>query len=449
MHLRSCLTLGMLLAMLPLLAGGAPARAGVYNPETFTLSNGLQVVVVVSHRAPIVTHMVWYKVGAADEPPGKSGIAHFLEHLMFKGTRNLKPGEFSQGVARNGGRENAFTSSDYTGYYQEVASDRLELVMRMEADRMANLVINDAEVNPEREVILEERRSRTDNSPASQLREHVQAVLFLAHPYRIPVIGWEHEIRGLNTGDALDFYAKHYAPNNAILVVAGDVTAARVKELAEKYYGPIPAKTVAPRVRLDEPPHLAPRRVSLESPRVGRPSWSRTYIAPSYRKGETRYAYALQLLSQILDGGATSRLYKALVIDAKIVNSVSAWYDPNAYDLGTFGFSATPKPGGELAEVEAAVDKEIARLLADGVTDEEVARAKTQLKAAAVYARDSMRGAARALGGALVVGRTVEDVESWPERIAEVTRADIEAAARHVLKLPHSVTSLLLPKPTT
>jgi zinc protease len=440
---------------LPLLVAAAlwlaahPVRAGVYNPETFMLANGLQVVVVVNHRAPIVTHMVWYKVGAADEQPGKSGIAHFLEHLMFKGTKLLSPGEFSKEVARNGGRENAFTSSDYTGYFQDVAADRLELVMRMEADRMANLVITDAEVEPEREVILEERRSRTDNSPAAQLREHVNAALFLAHPYRIPVIGWEHEMRGLTTQDALAFYAKHYAPNNAILVVAGDVTADGVKALAEKYYGPIPTKAIAPRVRVEEPPHLAPRRVSLESPRVGRAAWSRTYIAPSYRRGETRHAYALQVLAQILDGGATSRLYRALVVEAKIANSVSAYYDAGAYDYGTFGFSATPKPGGELAAVEAAIDAEIAKLLADGVTEDEVARAQRQLKAASVFARDSVRGAARALGGALATGRTVEDVESWPERVGAVTKAEVDAAARHVLRLTHSVTSLLLPKPTT
>ncbi|MBM3571411.1 MAG: insulinase family protein [Alphaproteobacteria bacterium] len=436
-----------LLALAALLSMALPVRSAVYNPESFTLANGLQVVVVSNHRVPIVTHMVWYKVGAADEPPGKSGIAHFLEHLMFKGTKSHAPGAFSKEIARNGGRENAFTGADYTGYFQDVAADRLELVMRMEADRMANLVILDAEVAPEREVILEERRSRTDNSPAAQLREHAQAALYLAHPYRIPIIGWEHEIRGLTARDAADFYERHYAPNNAILVVAGDVSAARVRELAEQYYGPIPPKAIAPRVRVSEPPHLSPRRVSLESARAGRPSWTRSYIAPSHRKGETQHAYALQVLAQILDGGATSRLYKALAVEAKIVNSVSAYYDPGAYDYGSFGFSATPRLGGKIEEVEAAIDGEIARLLAQGVTEDEVARAIKQLQAAAVFARDSMRGAARALGGALVVGRTIDDVENWPERIGAVTKAEVDAAARYVLKLTHSVTSLLLPKP--
>lgn len=436
-----------LLAAIAWLLAPSAAPAAVYNPETFNLANGLQVVVVSNHRAPTVTHMVWYRVGSADEPAGKSGIAHFLEHLMFKGTKTLMPGQFSKEVARNGGRENAFTSLDYTGYFQEVASDRLELVMRMEADRMANLVITDDQVEPEREVILEERRSRTDNSPAAQLREHVNAALYLAHPYRIPIIGWEHEMRRLTTRDALDFYAKHYAPNNAILVVAGDVTAAQAKTLAEKYYGPIPAKAIAPRERVEEPPHLAPRRVSLDNPRVGRPAWSRTYLAPSHRKGETQHAYALQVLAQILDGGATSRLHRALVVEAKIANSVSGWYDSSAYDYGSFGFSATPRPDGDLVQVEAAIDAEIARLLADGVTAEELARAQTQLKAAAVFARDSVRGAARALGGALAAGRTVEDVESWPDRIGGVTKAEVDAAARHVLRLNYSVTSLLLPKP--
>ncbi len=236
----------LLLAALGLAAIAAPkAEAGVFDPETFTLDNGLKVVVVTNRRAPIVTHMIWYRVGAADEAPGESGLAHFLEHLMFKGTKNTEPGEFTRIVAENGGVQNAFTSYDYTAYFQTVARDRLEIMMRYEADRMTNLQLTDEIVDPERQVVLEERRSRVGNNPSSQLWEQANATLFLNHPYRVPVIGWEHEIKQLSTEGALAFYRKWYAPNNAVLVVAGDVTAEDVRPLAEKYYGPIAPADIA------------------------------------------------------------------------------------------------------------------------------------------------------------------------------------------------------------
>ena len=245
--------LGLAALMAALVLATAPGRAGLFNPEKFTLENGMRVVVIPDHRAPVVTHMVWYMVGAADDPPGKSGIAHFLEHLMFKGTAQVPPGEFSKIVARNGGRDNAFTSQDYTGYVQSVAADKLELVMRLEADRAANLVLTEAVVDPEREVVLEERRSRTDNEPSAILSEQLAAAQFLAQPYGVPVIGWEHEIRTLTKDDALDFYRTYYVPNNAILVVAGDVTAAQVRPLAEKYYGALAAGQPPPRLRPQVP----------------------------------------------------------------------------------------------------------------------------------------------------------------------------------------------------
>ncbi|MEX0759764.1 MAG: pitrilysin family protein, partial [Tistlia sp.] len=240
-----------------------PAGAQVFEPTIFELDNGLQVVVVANSRAPVVTQMIWYKVGSADEPRGKSGIAHFLEHLMFKGTDSRAPGEFSDIVARHGGRENAFTSYDYTGYYQTVARDRLALMMELEADRMANLALTDAVVLPEREVILEERRQRIDNTPASQLQEMARGSLWLHHPYGTPIIGWESEMSALDTQDALDFYESWYAPNNAVLIVAGDVDPEAVRALAEEHYGPIPRKEVPPRRRVEEPHHWAGARVEL------------------------------------------------------------------------------------------------------------------------------------------------------------------------------------------
>jgi zinc protease len=340
---RSAVLALAFLLLAALFSGQASAR--VFNPETFTLANGMQVVVVPNHRVPVVTHMVWYKVGAADEPAGRSGIAHFLEHLMFKGTKTLGPGEYSRILARNGGRENAFTSADYTAYFQTVALDRLELVMKMEADRMTNLVLTEKEVEPERLVILEERRQRIDNNPSSRLREIVDATLFLNHPYRIPVIGWEHEIRGLKLDDILSFYRHNYAPNNAILVVAGDITAAKLRPLAEKYYGVIPAVPRGPRVRTGEPPNHASRQVVLRDARVRQPAWSRSFLAPGYLVGATEHAYALEVLSEILSGGATSRLYRALVVEGKLAVSAGAMYDPDGLGPSRFVFYASPRPG--------------------------------------------------------------------------------------------------------
>ena len=423
----------------------APAGAGVFNPETFTLANGMQVVVVPNHRAPVVVHMVWYRVGAADDPAGKSGLAHFLEHLMFKGTEKVPGDEFARTVARNGGNQNAFTSADYTGYFQKVSKDRLALVMELEADRMVNLVLTDAAVLPERKVVLEERRSRTDNEPGALLREQVNAAQYLAHPYRMPIIGWEHEIRSLTTADALAFYRRYYAPDNAVLIVAGDVTAAELRPLAEKTYGAIPARGVEPRRRAQEPPQRAARRVELRDARVRQPAWNRSYLAPSYTAGAREHAYALQVLAEILGGGATSRLYRALVVEQKIAASAGVWYGATSLDVSRFGFYATPARGVEVATVEAAVDAEIARLLADRVTAQEVARVTTRLVRESVYARDSVSTSARIFGAALASGRTVDDVEAWPERIAAVTAAAVDAAARAVLRPETSVTGVLLP----
>ncbi|MGE0255910.1 MAG: M16 family metallopeptidase [Alphaproteobacteria bacterium] len=419
--------------------------AKVFEPTHFTLPNGLEVVVVENHRAPVVTHMVWYKVGAADEPPGRSGIAHFLEHLMFKGTLRRAPGEFSALVARNGGRENAFTSQDYTAYYQTVAADRLELVMELEADRMTNLTLTDAQIEPERKVVLEERGSRVDSDPRSILSEQVQAAAWLNHPYRLPVIGWRHEIEALSRPDIVDFYRAWYAPNNAILVVAGDVEPMAVRALAERYYGVIPSRPVPARVRPAEPPQMAPRVVTFSDARVEQPSWSRRWVAPSHRAGATAQVYPLEMLSEVLGGGATSRLYRALVVEQEVAVSAGAWYDGDAWDLGSFGVWLAPRPGVPLDRAVAALEAEIARLLADGVEAGEVERARQRLVDGAVFARDDLTAAARVLGQALAVGQGVEDVEAWPERIAAVTPADVAEAARAVLRPAGATTGVLLP----
>ena len=420
----------------------APAFGRVFDPETFTLDNGLQVVVVSNHRTPVVSHMIWYRVGGMDEPPGKTGLAHLLEHLMFKGTPSTPAGEFSRIVARNGGDENAFTTHDSTAYYQKIAKDRLELVMRMEADRMRNLVLTPEQVAPEKEVVLEERRSRVENDPAALLDERANATLYLNHPYRRPLIGWAHEAAALSTDDALTFYRQWYAPNNAVVVIAGDVTAAEVRPLAEKIYGVLPASALPARIVLVDPPPATARRVGLADPRVQQPAWQRAHPAPSYRNGDVAMSYPLEVLAEILGGGAGSRLYRKLVGDGLAV-AAGVSYDPTRRGPAEFTLYASPRPPADLVRIEEAVEAEVARLLADGVTEDEVARAKTRMIAEAAYARDSLGTPAYVIGEALAVGQTVDDVEAWPERIRAVSRQQVEAAARAVLVAPGAVTSLL------
>ncbi|MGI9421033.1 MAG: M16 family metallopeptidase [Geminicoccaceae bacterium] len=426
-------------------AVGPTSEAAVFDPETFTLDNGMQVVVITNRRAPVVTHHVWYRIGSSDSPLGKSGLPHFHEHLMFKATEDLASGEFSKEVARNGGNENAFTGPDYTGYFQTIAKDRLELVMKMEADRMTNLVLAEDEVLRERDVVLEERSQRVDNNPSARFAEQMNAAQFLHHPYGLPVIGWRHEIEAYTREDSLDFYRTWYAPNNAILLVAGDIDAEELRPLAEKYYGAIPAREIPERVRVEEPPQSAARTVTLRDPRVRQPSWLRSYLAPSFSSGETEHAYPLVVLADILGGTSTSRLYRSLVIEQQIATSAGSYYRGSALDLSTFRIYGSPKPGVEMDELEAAVDAELARIKDEPISADEVARATKRLVAEAVYARDSMSGAVRSFGIALTTGRTVEDVEAWPERIAAVTADDVAAAAAAVIRAERSVTGRLLP----
>ncbi len=432
------------------LGWGVPARAdhGVFNPQTFTLENGLQVIVLPNHRVPVVTHMVYYKVGSADEPPGKSGVAHLLEHLMFKGTKERPSGDFSRIVARNGGSENAFTSLDFTGYFQTVAADRLELMMAMEADRMSNLILDSKEVETERLVVLEERRMRTDNDPGSILGEHVNAALFLNYPYRQPVIGWEHEIKALNVEALRKFYQRWYYPGNAILLVAGDITAEQLKPMAERTYGKVPARPDVVRDRPMEPPQSASRRVELKSERVRQPSWSRTYLAPSRITAimggpGVEHADALEILADVLGGGSTGPLYRSLVIEQKLAISAGASYRANGMGPGRLVFYASPRPGVTIAQLEAAMATELVKIVDAGVADEDVERAKTRTLAEAVFALDSLSTGARIFGSALASGRTIDDVENWPHRIDAVTTAAVNAAARAVIKDRPSVTSVL------
>lgn len=431
-------------ASLLVFAGPVSARPWV-QPESFMLKNGMQVIVLPDHRAPVVTHMVWYRVGSADEPPGKSGIAHFLEHLMFKGTKKIPPGEYSKIIARLGGNDNAFTSYDFTAYFQRVALEKLPQVMEMEADRMANLRLDDTVVLPERDVILEERNTRTDNNPAALFSEQVEAAQFLSHPYGRPVIGWRHEMEQLTTQDALDHYRRHYGPDNAYLIVAGDITAASLRPLAEKYYGVVKSRGIPARMRPQEPPQLAARHLEMFDERVAEPNWQRSYLAPSHNRRADGDPDALEVLSQILGGGATSRLYRTLIIEKAIATSAVASYQGSALDYGQFYVQATPRIGQTVPALEREVENVLAQLLKDGVSADEVDRAKRQMIASAVYAQDNQQTMAQIFGEVLATGRSIEDIVAWPDRIQAVTPERVNAAAKAVLRAENSVTGVLLP----
>ena len=418
------------------------------NISSFELDNGMEVVVLEDHRAPVVVHTVWYKVGAADEAPGKSGIAHFLEHLMFKGTDKMENGELSETVTRNGGSDNAFTSWDYTAYYQRVAADRLPLMMEMEADRMRGLQMTEEDVATERDVVLAERNQRTDSDPSALFREQMRAAQFLNHPYGIPVIGWRHEIEQLNRDDAFAFYRQYYAPNNAILVVAGDVYPDDVRQLAETYYGPIaPTVGLQDRVRPTEPPQRAERRMSMRDPRVSQPYVTRSYIAPERNSGDQSDAAALTILANLLGGdGATSYLGQALMFEDPKAIYVSASYGGASLDLATFGLVIVPVPGVSLDDAEASLDATIARFLAEGVDMEQLERLKTQLRASLIYKQDNIEGLAREVGANLAIGLSIEDIEAWPDVLAAVTPEDVMAAARSVFDKSNAVTGHLMPE---
>jgi zinc protease len=416
------------------------------DASTFQLGNGLEVVVIPDHRAPIVTHMMWYKIGAADDPAGKSGIAHFLEHLMFKGTKNHPAGEFSAKVSEVGGVENAFTSADATAYYQTVAKDQLGMVMGYEADRMQGLQLTDPVVLPERDVILEERRMRTDNNPGAQLSEAMDASLFQNHPYGVPIIGWAHEMAGLTREDAVAQYERYYTPNNAILVVAGDVTADEVKKLAEDTYGKLPRRAEpAPRNRPKEPDPLTERSLVLRDQRVSQPSWTQIYLAPSYISGQPGEAEALDILADVIGSGATSRLYRSLVVEQALASGAGAYFSGDGLDYGRLGFYATPRGDVSLDKVSAAVEAVLAEVRDHGITAEELALAKKRTRAATIYSQDNQAMLARIFGSAMINGQSLEDVQNWARRVDAVTLADVAKVANKYLDKRRSVTGSLLP----
>jgi len=396
----------------------------------FQLANGMDVVVIPDRRAPVVTHMVYYRNGAADDPIGRSGIAHFLEHLMFKGTERHPDGVFSEIVADLGGQENAFTGHDYTAYYQRVASEHLETVMDLEADRMSNLALDEKQVLSERDVILEERKMHVDADPGAQLYESLQATLFTHHPYGTPIIGWEHEIAKLGREDALAYYRRFYTPENAILIVAGDITEDRVRALAEKTYGTVARRNDAPqRARPQEPPARTERLVTLSDAKVEQPAVYRMYPAPSHPTAPGNDAYALEVLCQLVAGSSTSVMYKELVVNRGLAVDVSSWYRNDAVDQTYFGLHAAPRDGVDLETLDAAIDALIAQITVEGFADTALARARTRLIADLIYAQDNQAHLARMYGAVLATGGSIADVREWPAKIEAVTMDDIKRVA--------------------
>ena len=432
------------IACLGLIVSAAFPASAQDQVTSFTLDNGMDVVVIEDHRAPVVVQMVWYRAGSSDEPPGASGVAHYLEHLLFKGTDTLAPGEFSATVAKNGGSDNAFTSYDYTAYFQRIAADRLGLMMEMESDRMVNLRLSEEDIVTERDVIIEERNQRVENNPSALFREQKSALQYLNHPYGDPIIGWQHEMSQLGMEDALGFYETYYAPNNAILIVAGDVTPDEVRALAEQHYGKIPANPDLPeRSRPQEPRQMAERRMVFEDARVAQPYVTRSYLAPERDSGAQEEAAALTLLAEILGGGTTSLMAEKLQFDTQRAVSTGAYYWGTALDDTTFSLVVVPAPGVTLQEAEEAMDEVIETFLETGVDPEQLERIKMQVRASQIYARDDVGQLANRYGRALTQGLTVEDVQAWPEILEAVTAEDIVAAARDVFDRDKSVTGWL------
>ena len=427
-------------------AAEALADRPLFGASTWTLPNGLRVVHVDSRRVPVVAHYLFYGAGGGEDPPGRSGVAHFLEHMMFKGSRNVAPGALSLAVAREGGQDNAFTSRDVTAYFQHVEASRLPLVMRLESDRFAAPLIPADTLEPERGVILEERRLRTDSSPRARFWEAFEAALWgPQHWHGRPIIGWEPEIRAISRENLLDFYRDRYAPANAVLLVAGDAREAEVRRLADEFYAPVPARPHRGRERGGAPPTApAEARITRRDPAVREASFMRAAVAPSLTWGDTRQAWALEVVSHLLGGGQGSRLHKALV-ETGLATSAGCSFDAEAAGAGSFTLSATLRPGVPPERLEAALDETVSRLLQDGPTEEERARSVRQITAGAVLALDGFGTAARMLGGALALGLPIETVEFWPRRLREVTLAETAAAARAVLGGAPSTTGWLVP----
>jgi len=432
------------LSLIPLLLACAQVLA---NPYETTLKNGLKVIVKEDRRAPTAVQMVWYRTGSMDEVDGSSGLAHALEHMMFKGTPSIGPGEFNKLVAAAGGRDNAFTSRDYTAYFQQIPKEKLEEMMQLEADRMRHLTVDPKEFEQEIKVIMEERRLRTDDNPQAKLFEQMNAVAWQAHPYRRPIIGWMSDLESMTAADAKDWYQRWYVPNNATLVVVGDVEHQAIFALAEKYYGPMESRPLPARRPQTEPEQKGERRVIVKAP-AELPVLVLGYKAPALRDiDKDRDPYALEMLGAILDGYDAARLNKRLVREQQLAISAGASYDSTSRGPGMFYLSGTPTQGRTVAELEAALKNEITRIQNEGVTEAELKRAKAQLEAAQTYKLDSMMGQAMEIGQTETIGFSHRDTARMIARAQQVTAAEIQAVAKKYFSNDTLTVGILDPQP--
>jgi len=440
---RACLAM---LAATCLFTAGVCAHTQAVTSE-HRLANGLRVIVKEEHRAPTVVSMIWYKAGSMDEVNGGTGVAHVLEHMMFKGTKKVPNGEFSKRIAAAGGRDNAFTSRDATGYHQQLQKSRLPLAFELESDRMANLVLSAEEFAKEIKVVMEERRLRTDDRANSLVFEQLMATAFVAHPYRTPTVGWMSDLVSMNWHDARDWYDRWYAPNNAIIVVAGDVVPQEVFALAEKYFGAIKPKALPERKPQDEPPQRGIRRIHVKAP-AEQPSIVMGYRAPVLRDVENDWEpYALEMLAGVLDGHAAARLNSALVRTEKIANAVGAGYDSTQRGPGMFIVNGIPSAGKSVADLEQALRREIAKIVADGITEEELKRVKAQVVSSQVFQRDSIYYQAMIIGSLEIAGYPHSAMDRMIDKLREVTPAQVQEVARKYLVDESLTVAVLDPQP--
>jgi len=422
---------------------------GAAQAEVFerTLSNGLKVIVKEDHRAPVIVQQVWYKAGSMDERTGTTGIAHVLEHMMFKGTRTVPAGEFSRLIAAAGGRENAFTSSDYTAYFQQLQKSKLPLAMKLESDRMHNLDLAAAEFAKEIKVVMEERRMRTDDDPQSLLYENLMATAYQEHPYHHPVIGWMNDLEVLTVKDAQDWYKRWYAPNNATLVIAGDVKAADVFTLAQRYYGSIPKVTRPPRREYIEPKQIGIKRLVVKAP-AELPQLVMSYHTPTVKDPEQDWkSYALEILAGVLDGNESARLNKHLVREQQIASSVGAGYDSTGRGPSMFTMEATPSAGKTVQDVETALRNEIAQLVKDGVNTDELKRVKAQVTAGEVYKLDSLFYQAMQIGQMESIGLGHRAIPVMLDKLQSVTAEQVQQVAKEFLQDDNLTVAVLDPQP--
>lgn len=438
------LLLGWILAVLPTLL---PASAQSLDSAEFVLGNGMKVIVKEDRRAPTVAHMVWYRAGSMDEHNGITGVAHVLEHMMFKGTETLKPGEFSQRVAALGGRENAFTSKDYTGYFQQIEKSRLEQVMALEADRMANLVFDANEFGREIRVVMEERRLRTEDQPISLVHEALSATAYMAHPYHHPIVGWMSDLQNMTVEDTRTWYENWYTPNNAVMVVVGDVDVQQVRALTEKHFGPIAARETPVRKPQDEPLQRGIRRVTIKAP-AENPYVVLVYKAPSMRDVEKDDdVHALDVLAAVLDGYDNARLSAKLVRTDKVANSVGAGYSSISRGPSLFLLDGTPSSGTTTAQLEKLLRAEVVRVARHGVSDKELQRVKVQLIADQVYKRDSIFGQAMEIGAMEMSGISYKQIDRIIEKLRAVTAQQVQSVAQRYFGDDTLTVATLVPLP--